>query len=67
MYGQGGVGQGGVVGGATSTVAGVAVLPNTGGNTMLTYLAVTAIVLGSVAVLVQLAVIGYRRSALRQL
>lgn len=60
-------GQGGVVGGATSTAAGVAVLPNTGGNPLLTAIAITAIVLGSTAVAVQLAVSGYRRHALKQL
>lgn len=60
-------GQGGVVGGATSTAAGVAVLPNTGGNTLLMTIAIAAIVLGGVATLVQLAVIGYRNHALRQL
>ena len=40
-------GQGGIVGGATTTAAGVAVLPNTGGNTLLTGIAITAIVLGA--------------------
>jgi hypothetical protein len=63
MYGQGG----GIVGGSATTAAGVAALPNTGGNSLLTYVAITAIVLGASAVVAQLAVVAYRRHALKQL
>ena len=64
MYGQGGSG-GGTVAGASTTAAGIALLPNTGGNMLLTYLGITAIVLGGVAVTLQLAVAGYRKHMLK--
>ncbi len=63
MYGQGG----GVVASATTTAAGVVLLPNTGGNSLLTYVGILAIVLGATATIVQLAVIMYRKQALKSL
>jgi len=63
MYGQGG----GFVIGATTAGAGVAALPATGTSETLTFIAIAAIVLGSVAVVTQLAVAAYRRHALSQL
>jgi hypothetical protein len=64
MYGQGGSG-GGVVAGASTTAAGIALLPNTGSNELLMYVGITAIVLGVVAALAQLIVAGYRKHALK--
>jgi LPXTG-motif cell wall-anchored protein len=64
MYGQGGSG-GGVVAGASTSAAGIAMLPNTGGNSMLMYLGIAAVVLGAVAVMLQVAVAGYRKYTLR--
>lgn len=58
-------GSGGVVKGATTTGAGIALLPNTGGNPLLIALGVSAIALGGIATLVQLSVMGYRRYTLR--
>lgn len=65
MYGEGSGNQSGVLGGVTSTTAGVAVLPNTGGSEILTIVAVTAIVLGCAAIIMQLVVNSYRRTALK--
>lgn len=62
MYGQGS----GVVGGAASTTAGVAALPKTGGSPLLMVVSIAAIVLGVTAIVVQLAVMSYRRQALKQ-
>jgi uncharacterized integral membrane protein len=60
-------GQAGVAAGATSTAAGIASLPATGGNTPLMIVSLAAIIIGAVAVTAQLAVMAYRRRALRQL
>ncbi len=49
MY-EGGQG-GGVVLGATTTAAGVMVLPNTGANVWLTVIAITSITVGAIIVL----------------
>ncbi len=56
MYGRG------VVLGGTSTAAGIAVLPNTGSRTILSTIAVVAIVVGVTAVVLQLGVALYRHS-----
>lgn len=64
MYGQGGSG-GGVVAGTSTTAAGIAMLPNTGGNPLLTTVGITAVVLGVTAVVMQLAVVGYRKHLLK--
>jgi hypothetical protein len=40
--------EGGVVAGASTTAAGVLVLPNTGGQTWLTVVAITSITIGAV-------------------
>jgi hypothetical protein len=63
MYGQGG----GVIASATTTAAGVVLLPNTGGNSVLTYVGILAIVLGASATVLQLAVMGYRKHALKNI
>lgn len=63
MYGQGG----GFILGATTAGAGVAALPATGVSPILTFAAIAAIVLGSVAVVTQLAVTAYRRYTLSQI
>jgi hypothetical protein len=64
MYGQG---QGnGVVAGA-ATAAGVAALPNTGNNIVLSVIAISAIVCGLAAIAMQLVISGYRRRALKSL
>lgn len=54
--------SGPVVLGASTTAAGIAALPATGGRPLLTYAAIAAIVLGATAVTMQLAVVLYRRS-----
>lgn len=43
--------EGGLGAGATTTAAGVLVLPNTGGRTWLTVVAITSIVVGAVILL----------------
>lgn len=48
--------------GASTTVAGIAVLPNTGGRSILAYGAIAAIALGISAIILQVAVTVYRRS-----
>lgn len=48
---------------ASTTVGGVALLPNTGGRSWLTYGAIVAIVGGAVALASQVLVAAYRRSA----
>ena len=53
--------ENGVVLSASSTVAGVAVLPNTAGQSVLQYTAIAAITIGVVALVLQLAVAVYRR------
>lgn len=63
MYGQG-QGNGAVAG--TATAAGVAALPNTGDNTLLSVIAISAIVCGVAAIVMQLAISGYRRRALNK-
>lgn len=60
-------GNAGTVAGATTTVAGVAALPNTGGNTLLTIVSIAAIAIGVTAIVAQVAVMAYRRRALKQL
>ncbi len=62
MYGSEGVG---ITGGGV--VAGVAVLPNTGGNTLFTVMVGVIIAVGTIATLIQLGVIAYRRKALSNL
>lgn len=62
MYGSEGVGVTG-----SGVVAGAAVLPNTGGNTLFTVLVGAVIAIGTIATLVQLGVIAYRRKALNNL
>jgi hypothetical protein len=52
-----------VLSAATPTALGVAVLPATGGNTIFTVAAYTAIVIGVSALLLQLAVGVYRLTA----
>ncbi len=56
MYGKG------VVLGGTSTAAGIAVLPKTGSHTLISNIAIVAIVVGVTAVVLQLGVALYRRS-----
>lgn len=55
--------QGHTLGTATPAVAGIAVLPATGGNTIFTIAAYTAIVIGVTALVLQLGVGIYRLSA----
>ena len=59
MYGE----STALVSGATSTIAGIALLPNTGGNSVLTAIGVMAVVGGVLCVATQVAVSAYRRSA----
>ena len=49
--------------GVSTTVAGVALLPNTGGRSLLAYGAIAAIIIGITAVVLQIAATLYRRSA----
>ncbi len=60
-------GQTGVAAAATSTAAGVASLPKTGGKTPLLVVSIAAITMGVVAIVAQVAVMTYRRRALSQL
>jgi len=62
MYGTQGVGVTG-----SGVVAGAAVLPNTGGNTILTVMIAAIVVIGTIATITQLGVMGYRNRALKQL
>lgn len=55
-------GQGHVLGATTTTATGIAALPYTGGHTILTYVTIAAIVLGSVILVLQLGVTLYRFS-----
>lgn len=52
--------------GASTTVGGVALLPNTGGHTWLTVGAIVAIVGGVIVVAMQLLVASHRRSLLKK-
>lgn len=55
-------GEVGTVAGVSTTVAGIAVLPNTGGSSILLYVGIAAIVTGVTLVTTQVAVWLYRRS-----
>jgi hypothetical protein len=55
-------GEVGTVAGVSTTVAGIAVLPNTGGSSILLYVGIAAIVTGVTLVTTQVAVWFYRRS-----
>lgn len=63
MYegGRGGGDIATVATGTSTTIAGVALLPNTGGKSLLTYLAVFAIVGGMIVVAAHIGVAVYRR------
>lgn len=63
MY-EGGMG-GGVVLSTSTTVGGIALLPNTSGQSILQYTAIAAIALGVTAIVLQAAVFLYRRSLAR--
>lgn len=51
-----------VLGAATTSVVGIAVLPATGGNPIFTFAAIAAIVIGGTALLLQIGVGLYRRT-----
>jgi hypothetical protein len=55
-----------VLSAVTPVAGGIAVLPNTGGHTILGYVAITAIVLGTTALVLQLSVTLYRLSLRRR-
>lgn len=59
MYGE----STALISGTTTAVAGVALLPNTSGNSVLTTIGIAAIVGGVLCVVAQLAVSVYRRTS----
>ena len=61
MYGKGS----GVAASVTTTAAGAALLPQTGGSEFLHYLGLMALIGGTIATIAQFAVIGYRRFTLK--
>lgn len=55
-----------VLSAVTPVAGGIAVLPNTGSRTILSYIAIAAIILGATALVMQLSVTLYRLSLRRR-
>lgn len=55
-----------VLSAVTPVAGGIAVLPNTGSHTVLSYIAIAAIILGATALVLQLSVTLYRHSLRRR-